>query len=592
VGIANPRGDAVSQPGSLRSRFARETQQPRKPYDTRMLSDVGAVGTLARKELRLLLRDARAMIILLAMPLIFILVLGVSLGEGFGQKPADRLRVSVLVLDEGMPRFFDRPAMLREGMAWLSAAPAGQGMAGALAPIIAARVSHLLWFPHEPWSDIVLRDLGETADIRVELIATREEAEALVRSGRRPAVLILGKQFSKRVARCSFLASGAHDALRLAATFPKPGNPVALGALGWYGEHQAALPLYLLDGINPFHRDGVKLDVLDVEILEDTTQQTAAAIIHQVAQGTMLRVVMPWMIGRAFEKVGDPAFLALLGKEEQLPAPVRLFLTNPLVPMPQKRQLSAGLQNALQNLFPKYNLTAKTWAALTKEDEHHGDGGAGMSVYREEGAGWLKRGALRYQLLVPSYLVMFAFFLVLTVGWIFVSERRQGTMKRLRAAPLTRGQILIGKLLPCLALSLFQGFFVLAAGRLLFAMSWGPSPGWLALVVTCTSLAAMGLAMLVAAVARTETQVAIYGTLLVLVLAALSGSLMGDRALMPEQMQVISRVTPHAWALDAYRQLLANPGLPNYALVGQACLVLAGFGLGFLAIAWWRLRLE
>ena len=51
---------------------------------------------------------------------------------------------------------------------------------------------------------------------------------------------------------------------------------------------------------------------------------------------------------------------------------------------------------------------------------------------------------------MPSYLVMFAFFLVLTVGWLFVAERRQGTMKRLMAAPLTRGQILLGKLIPCL----------------------------------------------------------------------------------------------------------------------------------------------
>ena len=37
----------------------------------------------------LLLRDARAAIILLLMPVVFILVLGLSLGEGFGQKPAD-----------------------------------------------------------------------------------------------------------------------------------------------------------------------------------------------------------------------------------------------------------------------------------------------------------------------------------------------------------------------------------------------------------------------------------------------------------------------------------------------------------------------
>ena len=52
--------------------------------------------------------------------------------------------------------------------------------------------------------------------------------------------------------------------------------------------------------------------------------------------------------------------------------------------------------------------------------------------------GILKRGAIRYQLLVPSYIVMFAFFLVLTVGWLFVAERRQGTLKRLRAHILAR----------------------------------------------------------------------------------------------------------------------------------------------------------
>jgi ABC-type multidrug transport system permease subunit len=164
-------------------------------------------------------------------------------------------------------------------------------------------------------------------------------------------------------------------------------------------------------------------------------------------------------------------------------------------------------------------------------------------------------------------------------------------MKRLVVAPLTKAQILIGKMLPCFFVSLFQGSFILIAGKLIFDMSWGSAPLWLIPVVACTSLAAMGLAMLVAAVARTETQVAIYGTLLVLVLAGLSGGLMGDRALMPERMQQISRVTPHAWALDAYRQLLTNP-TPNLETVMWACAVLAAFGVGFTLLAWGCLRLE
>ncbi len=174
--------------------------------------------------------------------------------------------------------------------------------------------------------------------------------------------------------------------------------------------------------------------------------------------------------------------------------------------------------------------------------------GAEVTTYVDEGTGLLKRGAQRYQILVPSYTVMFAFFLVLTVGWLFVAERRQGTLIRLRAAPLSRTQLILGKLLPCFVLSVVQGVFLLLAGKLLFDMSWGGAPVALLLVVISTSLAAMGLALLVAARARTETQVAIYGTLLVLVLAGVSGCLMGDRELMPETMQQFSLLTPHAWA--------------------------------------------
>jgi len=555
-----------------------------------------AIFTLARKDLRLLARDARAMVILLAMPVIFILVLGVSLGEGFGKKEAERLRVSVLNLDQGIPRFFDRSTMLREGMSWFaSGAAMPLGSVLALPGLTLARVNHSAWFPHGSWADMVLQDLAQTAGISVELIGSLDEARALTRNGRRPAVLVLGPSFSKRVERCSFLAAGWEELFLLTSCLPEPGLPVNLAFAACFNEGQDALPLYFLDGINPFFRDGVKPEELDIQVLKDPTQQTAAAIIDQVAQGTLLRVVMPWMIGRAFGKIGDPDFIDLLSRENvsirALGVPVSLKSILSVMKAPEKQALAASLQNSIQNLFPKYNLTANTWAALTRSSDAD-RAGVDAVRFREEGSGWLKRGAMRYQLLVPSYLVMFAFCLVLTVGWLFVAERRQGTLKRLSAAPLTRGQIILGKLLPCYAMSLFQGFFILGAGWLIFGMTFGPQPLWLIAVVAATSLAAMGLALFVAALARSETQVAIYGTLLVLVLAGLSGLMMGDRSLMPEQMQHISQFTPHAWALDAYKQLVASPEAPNLDIVGKACLVLAGFGVVFVALAWWVLRLE
>jgi ABC-type multidrug transport system permease subunit len=195
---------------------------------------------------------------------------------------------------------------------------------------------------------------------------------------------------------------------------------------------------------------------------------------------------------------------------------------------------------------------------------------------------------------------MFSFFLVMTVGWLFVAERRQGTLKRLRAAPITRAEVLAGKLLPCFLLSLGQGVLLLVLGRLVFGMRWGPAQWslgqqilWLLPVVLSTSLAATGLSLLVAALARTEVQVALYGAVPVLVLALIGGCVL-PREMMPEQTQWLTLLTPQGWALEAYRELLdPNPHYqPNLAIVLRSSAALAAFGAAFLGLAWWRLPLE
>lgn len=543
-----------------------------------------AIWTLAKKELRLLLRDPRSVVILLAAPLIFILILGLALGEGFGQKPDDRLRVSLVDLDRG---YTDPVLGARQAAAWwLAAAPAPGAPSGQLPGTLAlAAAVESRRFPRETWARVVRRDLEETASIRVEVIDSYDAALDLVRRGKRSAVLVFHPQFSERVAHCSFLAAGWAEFLIFLSCWPQPGMPanLTLAALvkGWPGHEPPQI-----DGINPFYRDGVQFSEVAVQLLRDDTQVAAASIIEQVAQVALLRVILPWMIGKAFERLGEIAFIDRMAEEIYLPVLGSKMPLKDLLRLPEHKQaVGTGVQGALRKQFPKYELTGKTWAALTKAEAKHG------------GVAAAAQSEVRYQILVPSYTVMFAFFLVLTMGWLFVSERRQGTLKRLRAAPVSRAEVLLGKLTPCLALSLAQGAFLLLAGKLVFGMRWGPADWplwkqvvWLLPVVGTTSLAAMGLALLVAALARTEAQVAIYGTLLVLILAGVSGCLM-PRDLMPEQMKELSLVTPHAWALDAYAQLLLSAH-PNLVIVGQACLALTLFGVAFASVAWWVLRLD
>jgi ABC-2 type transport system permease protein len=85
-------------------------------------------------------------------------------------------------------------------------------------------------------------------------------------------------------------------------------------------------------------------------------------------------------------------------------------------------------------------------------------------------------------------------------------------------------------------------------------------------------------------------QVAIYGGVLVLALGLIGGCVV-PREWMPETAQNIGFITPNAWALNAYTQLLRNP-IPNMETVQLSCLVLMGFGTVFLGAAWAFLRLE
>lgn len=544
---------------------------------------------LALKDIRLLIRDVRSAVILFLTPVILILVLGITLGEGFGEKADERVRITILNLDRGLPAGVD--------------------------------------FPEKSWAEVVLDDLTATPDIRVELLQSRAEAERLINRSRRAAVLVLAPDFSERMHRCSFMSQGD----------PPP--------------------------LNPLGRDGVRLDVLGVQLLVDPTQPVSAAIIEQVAQVTLLRVVVPWMIGRAFERVGDEPFMAFVAERLQQVRPIPPLVLQELDPVVQKllvnltqdpefvalvaaefarsdpvravgdaavvqrrsaefrravhrafqnrellarvgrdiafgevltpavrREVGPRVQEGVAELFSNYNFRARTWSELVKSDPRLPQRGNRVSFRDTAGSGWIGRGALRYQLLVPAYTVLFMFFLVLSGGWLFVTERTCHTLVRLRVAPLSDSQILLGKLLPCLAVSLFQGWFLVACGRWIFGMNWGSEPAYVLLVLGATSWAAAGLTLLVASLARTETQVSLFGTLLVLLLGGVSGALM-PRELMPEQMKTLSLLTPPAWSLEAISHIMAQPQ-PDPLRVGGACLVLLAFGTAFLLLARWCMDLR
>ncbi|HTI49658.1 MAG TPA: ABC transporter permease, partial [Planctomycetaceae bacterium] len=102
-------------------------------------------------------------------------------------------------------------------------------------------------------------------------------------------------------------------------------------------------------------------------------------------------------------------------------------------------------------------------------------------------------GSIIYQTLVPAFMVMFAFFLVNIMANSFITERKLGTLRRLQVSRITPLQLLWGKTLPFLLVSIVQSLLLFLSGKLMFGMSWGTYPLMLLPVILTTSLSATGL---------------------------------------------------------------------------------------------------
>jgi ABC-2 type transport system permease protein len=193
-----------------------------------------------------------------------------------------------------------------------------------------------------------------------------------------------------------------------------------------------------------------------------------------------------------------------------------------------------------------------------------------------------------YQILVPAYTVMFAFFLINIMANSFITERNLGTLKRLQASPIRPVELLLGKTLPFYLVSLVQSVLLFLSGKVLFGMSWGVYPVLLLPVIAATSVSATALGLLLATLVRTESQVSAYANFLVITLAGISGCYM-PRDWLPELMQKVSLATPHAWALIAYQQLLTQDH-PDLQIVARSCAALLAFAAVYFGLGCVRFR--
>ena len=177
---------------------------------------------------------------------------------------------------------------------------------------------------------------------------------------------------------------------------------------------------------------------------------------------------------------------------------------------------------------------------------------------------------------LPGNLVMYLMMNLLIFGGATVAaERRNGVIKRLMVHPVTRLELVMGKIYGLMLLGVVQIVFFLAVGKFLFHVNLGANLPAVTLTLLVFAWVAGSLGVLVGSLVAEHDRVAGICVLASLLMAALGGC-WWPLEIGPPVMKTIALCLPTGWALEALHQLISFGSGFDAVLLPLA--VLVGFG--------------
>jgi ABC-2 type transport system permease protein len=181
---------------------------------------------------------------------------------------------------------------------------------------------------------------------------------------------------------------------------------------------------------------------------------------------------------------------------------------------------------------------------------------------------------------VAGLSVFFLFFIAGMAVTSMLDERREGTLSRLLAAPISPGSIVSGKSLTSVVIGLVAMTILVVASTFLMGASWGPFLGVAALVVAVV-LAVVSIMTMVGGLAHTAEQAGNLQAIVGVTLGMLGGTFVpitGDGLL-----SQLSLITPNAWFLRGLGDMAGGGSFPDAMPAFGALLLMAvvtgGIGL-------------
>jgi ABC-2 type transport system permease protein len=172
---------------------------------------------------------------------------------------------------------------------------------------------------------------------------------------------------------------------------------------------------------------------------------------------------------------------------------------------------------------------------------------------------------------------------VLLTALTIAGEWERGSMEQLFASPVGRLEIVVGKLLPYLAIGMVQILLVLAVGATVFDVPVRGNPALVMLAGFLFLAGMLGQGLFISVVARSQLVATQAGALSSLLPSLLLSGMLFPIDNMPLPLRLLSRVVPARYLVDALRQvLLKGNGLAG---IWPDLLAMTVFAVAILGLA-------
>ena len=342
------------------------------------------------------------------------------------------------------------------------------------------------------------------------------------------------------------------------------------------------LPLFLL----LFFGHAITWDVEDLGLAVVDRDGTPAS-----------RALIESLVSSSLFVVEEYAATSREGDDLLVRARVKAVLT---IPTGYERDVKSGSGAAVQLLLDGSDANTATIALNSAEAIVTRHGLAAVSRGRTltphirlETRTWYNPNLESRDMIVPGLIaVIMSIIAAMLTALTIAREWERGTMEQLAATPVSRLEVILGKLLPYLAIGAFDVAITVVAGKLIFDTPFNGSVVHLSVLTLLFLMGALGQGIFISAVVKSQvlaTQIALVVTYLP---ALLLSGFMFDIASMPLALRGITFLIPARYYVTVTRGIfLKGVGPPELWPQAVAMLVYAIVGLG-LAAQFFKKELE